>query len=99
MKSYISRHREYIQYLSVCTLKQAQILIKISTDNEIKTICEVALNYINKRINTIQGFEKRHNLLNNLASKDISVSRKREILINSSCYTKVVQTLARKVIK
>lgn len=99
MKSYIEKHGEFIAYLAACTAKQAQTLIDISTDGELKAICEVALNYLNGRLKTVRIFDNRYNFLSNLASKSVSLDIKRHILVQSVCYTSVVQRLVQEVLE
>ena len=97
MKSYVDRHSGFIAYLAECSTAQAQTLIQICTDGELSAICEVALNYLNGHMKTTPSLDRRFNFFSNLASKDLTLDRKRQILVRSPRYTKVVQRLVKQV--
>lgn len=99
MNTYVQQSKAFVSYLAICNTTQARALIKLSSDSEIKAVCEIALNYINNTFKPVSDFSRRYNLLQNLACRDISLDRKRSILIRSTCYMTVIQKLIKEFLQ
>lgn len=87
----VTGHRGFLQYLAKAEPTQLQSLLRAASDSEIKTICELSLNYIEGNLKTIEDLNRRRNFLKTLASKSVPLLQKRDILNNSRVYRSVLQ--------
>jgi hypothetical protein len=93
-KSYLVKHNlHFIKFLAVATPTQLEFAFSTATNKQLKAVCEIVLNYLAGNLTSTKKFEHRSDLLRTLASKGVTLRRKRTILNNSRIYRRVVQTL------
>jgi hypothetical protein len=95
----VKSHMSFLQYLTKASPQQLESLLVNASDSEIETICEVALNYTAGNIKSIENLSHRKNFIKTLASRSVSLDRKRDILNSSKIYRSVLQNLIYSLIK
>ena len=83
----------YINFVCKANKEQLNYLLCNSTDIQLKTICEIALNYILGNIPAHKKFDKRRALFEFFANREIPLEHKRVILCKSIVYRNVIQQL------
>jgi hypothetical protein len=95
----VNSHMPFLQYLAKAAPRQLESLLANASDSEIETICEVALNYTEGNLKSIDSLSCRKNFIKTLASRVVSLDRKRNILNSSKIYRSVLQNLIYSLIK
>jgi hypothetical protein len=95
----VKSHMPFLQYLAKAASHQLESLLANASDSEIETICEVALNYTEGNLKSIENLSRRKNFIKTLASRAVSLDRKRDILNSSKIYRTVLQNLIYSLIK
>ena len=88
-----TKNEAFLNYLTKAGPSQLQGLINLASDEELLTVCEFVLNYIEGNLTTTTDFSRRGDFLKTLASKYINIKKKRDILNNSKTYRLVLQRL------
>lgn len=87
----------FIELISLTNAKQLKALIDTISNEQLRALCEIALNYCEGNITASGSFSKRKDFLESLASTHIPLQTKREILQDSPIYRGIIQRLLRSI--
>ena len=85
--------KEFLAYFAIAKTQQLRELLRNTTDQELKAICELALNILHGNLKTHTDITKRQDFLKTLASKKRSLTKKRSILTQSPTYRNILQKI------
>ena len=94
----VTKNEAFLNYLIKAGPIQLQGLISVSSDEELLTVCEFVLNYIEGNLKSPNDLSRRGDFLKTLASTSIKLNNKRDILNNSKTYRLVLQRFLRSVL-
>lgn len=89
--------REFLAYIAIAKTHQLRDLLHNTTDQELKALCEVALNIVHGNLRTTTDITKRKDFLKTLASKTLSLNKKRIILTKSPTYRNTLQKIIKNI--
>ena len=87
----VTKNGAFLNYLTKAEPDQLQGLIKFASNEELLTVCEFVLNYIEGNLSSTVDFSRRVDFFKTLASTHITLKNKRNILNNSKAYRIVLQ--------
>ena len=74
----------FLCFVSVAHSTQLEFLIHSSINSQLRAVCEIVLNYLTRNIESSENFEHCTDFFRTLASKGVSLAKKKAFLTNSN---------------